>query len=189
MTDGVYELTVSAPLTGGSVFTLEGDNTNRLFVKQADFNGNGDVNLLDFSTFRYWFGQSVDNQPPLEPGTAPAYVDLNNDGEVNLLDYSDFRNNFGTSVNFSNQSGSTQTTVANDDPEGESTSTVTTLRDVSPMTEIQGSNTSHAAEVSNPAHAADVLATSVPSADSTDRRDDHDVDTLLADHTFLDGLF
>ena len=98
--EGVYDLTVRASLTGGGDFILAGDNTNKLFVKQSDFNGDSEVNLVDFSTFRYWFGQSVDSEPPLAANSAPAYVDLNRDGEINLLDFSDFRSSFGTSINF-----------------------------------------------------------------------------------------
>ena len=98
--DGVYDLTVRASLTGGGDFVLTGDNTNKLFVKQSDFNGDSEVNLVDFSTFRYWFGQSVDSEPPLATDSAPAYVDLNRDGEINLLDFSGFRNSFGTSILF-----------------------------------------------------------------------------------------
>ena len=101
MPDGVYDLTVKAPMFGGSNdYTLIGDNTNKLFVKQADWNGDSEVNLLDFSTFRYWFGTNVDSEAPLAAGTAPAYVDLNGDGEINLLDFSTFRTNFGTSTTF-----------------------------------------------------------------------------------------
>ena len=72
MGDGVYDLTVKASLTGGVDFTLRGDATNKLLVMRGDWNGDSEVNLLDFTTFRYWFGLSFGSPPPLQSGTAPA---------------------------------------------------------------------------------------------------------------------
>jgi hypothetical protein len=44
----------------------------------GDVNGDGKVNLVDFSVVAYWFGRSG----------APKTADLNGDGKVNLVDFS-----------------------------------------------------------------------------------------------------
>jgi hypothetical protein len=49
----------------------------------ADFNGDGNVNLSDYSVFRSAFGK-------VNPD-----ADFNGDGTVNLSDYSIFRSSFG----------------------------------------------------------------------------------------------
>jgi hypothetical protein len=52
----------------------------------ADFNGDGVVNLSDYSVFRSKFGAN---------GDATNDADFNGDGRVNLSDYSIFRSSFG----------------------------------------------------------------------------------------------
>ena len=44
----------------------------------GDINGDGKVNLVDFSIMAYWFGRP-------DP---PASADLNHDGKINLVDFS-----------------------------------------------------------------------------------------------------
>ena len=91
-TDGVYQIQLIDNITGGDTFTFTGNETNRFYVLKGDWNGSGGVNIQDFATFAYWFGQSVP--------TAPAYVDLNDSGGINIQDFAGFAANFGKSVAF-----------------------------------------------------------------------------------------
>jgi hypothetical protein len=45
---------------------------------KGDFNGDGKVNLIDFSILAYWYGRP----------NPPAEFDLNGDGKINLIDFS-----------------------------------------------------------------------------------------------------
>ena len=189
--DGVYDLTVKANLFGGSSdYTLTGDNTNKLFVKQADWNGDGEVNLLDFSTYRYWFGRTVDSEAPLAVDSAPAYVDLNGDGEINLLDFSSFRTNFGTSTTFpaATAPGSASSGPAGRSAEGEKT---TPQAAPSPIVETPADAMLHSdnnVKVTLNDLAEAISAARVPS--SANRPDSASaVDQLLSDDDYLSGLF
>jgi hypothetical protein len=91
--DGVYQLKLLAAITGGATFTFTGDATNKFFVLTGDWNGSGGVNIQDFATFAYWFGNDV-------PTVAPDYVDFNDSGGINIQDFSGFAANFGNSVSF-----------------------------------------------------------------------------------------
>ena len=187
MPDGVYDLTVKASLFGGSSdYTVTGDNTNKLFVKQADWNGDSEVNLLDFSTFRYWFGTNVDSETPLAAGTSPAYVDLNGDGEINLLDFSSFRTGFGTSVDFATSMDSNS--MAEVTAEGEPAPSVTNSGDALHLFRSKPATAIDAAEAIHPI-APDAFAVSLQAATDIDRDEYSVVDELLADPTFFDGLF
>lgn len=90
--DGVYQLELLSTITGGDAITITGSPTNRLFVLTGDWNGSGGVNIQDFATFAYWFGNPVP--------TAPDYVDPNGTGGVNIQDFALFAGNFGRAVTF-----------------------------------------------------------------------------------------
>lgn len=92
LSDGVYQLELLAAITGGDKFTVTGNATNKFYVLRGDWDGSGGVNIQDFATFAYWFGNSVP--------TAPDYVDTNVSGGVNIQDFSSFAANFGKSVTF-----------------------------------------------------------------------------------------
>jgi hypothetical protein len=99
-TDGVYQIELLSNITGGDTFTFTGDQTNRFYVLQGDWNGSGAVNIQDFATFAYWFGQPTT--------VAPDYVDLNGSGGINIQDFAGFRANFGRSVTFPGQASGEQ---------------------------------------------------------------------------------
>ena len=94
-TDGVYQIELLGGITGGDPFTFTGDDQNDFFVLEGDWNGSGGVNIQDFATFAYWFGEEVP--------AAPAYVDLNNSGGVNIQDFAGFAANFGRAIVFPGQ--------------------------------------------------------------------------------------
>ena len=111
LADGVYELRVLQTVTdtvgnqldgngsrngrryrNGSPAVFRGNSTNRFFKLTADYNGSGGVQIQDFATFSYWFGNA---SPP-----APAYVDLNNSGGINIQDFAGFSANFGKGITY-----------------------------------------------------------------------------------------
>lgn len=47
-------------------------------MEKADFDGDGNVNLVDFSMLMYWFNKN----------DAPVKFDLNGDGKIDLIDFS-----------------------------------------------------------------------------------------------------
>lgn len=61
----------------------------------GDFNGDGHVNLVDFSTFSVCFGVSVSSGSPSCPAPVAEACDLDGSGVVNLSDFSTFAINFG----------------------------------------------------------------------------------------------
>ena len=79
LSDGVYQLELKSALTGGDSFTFIGDRDNKFFVLTGDWNGSGAVSVLDFASFSYWFGKSVNTNTNVPPNQrlAPEYVDLN----------------------------------------------------------------------------------------------------------------
>ena len=115
-TDGVYQIELLSSITGGEAFTFTGDSTNDFFVLRGDWNGSGGVNIQDFATFAYWFGQSVP--------TAPEYVDLNNSGGINIQDFAGFAENFGRAVVFPSDAGSG---ASGESAEGELVAAINTL--------------------------------------------------------------
>ncbi|TWT91153.1 dockerin type I domain-containing protein [Stieleria varia] len=123
--DGVYQLELRPAAAGGLVQMITPDAQNRLYSLRADWNGDGGVDLLDFSSFVYWFLQ--------EDPVSPAYLDLNNDGGVDLLDFSTFVENFLKEVNLGG--GASNQLNVGSDPEGELISSVTTL---SSPTDVNG---------------------------------------------------
>ncbi len=90
--DGVYQLALFAAITGSATRTITGNSSNKLFVLRGDWNGSGSVNIQDFATFAYWFGQSAP--------TAPQYVDTNQSGGINIQDFAGFAANFGKEIVF-----------------------------------------------------------------------------------------
>ena len=95
--DGVYQLELLPAVTGGESFIIAGDADNGLYVLTADWNGSGGVNIQDFATFAYWFGQTVP--------TAPEYLDLNGSGGINIQDFAAFAANFGQEIPLPPNSG------------------------------------------------------------------------------------
>lgn len=65
---------------------------NGFFQISGNWNGDGGVSIFDFTTFAYWFAQSI-------PAT-PQYVDLNGDGGISIFDFPLFAENFGKSIVF-----------------------------------------------------------------------------------------
>jgi len=104
LADGVYRLevlptvadTAGNPMdgngdgTGGDPYIFQGDATNRFHKLAGDFNASGGVNVQDFSTLAYWFGQPVP--------AAPSYVDANNSGGINVQDFAAYAANFQKAV-------------------------------------------------------------------------------------------
>lgn len=90
--DGVYQLELMSQVTGSMPVTIKGDVGNQLYTLSGDWNGSGGVNIQDFATFAYWFGNTV--------GTAPEYVDLNGSGGINIQDFAGFAANFGKGLVF-----------------------------------------------------------------------------------------
>ncbi|MCC9599261.1 hypothetical protein LOC67_01720 [Stieleria sp. JC731] len=88
--DGRYSLTLSSQITSGPDFTYLGETFNRFLSIDGDFDGNRVVDIRDFATIAYWYGQST--------AVAPAYVDLDNSGFIDQGDYSYFAANFGKHV-------------------------------------------------------------------------------------------
>jgi hypothetical protein len=76
----------------GGLYSFVGNNENRFYRLLSEYNGDFGVSVFDFSTFSYWFGQSV--------GVAPLYADMNIDGGVSVFDFTMFSLNFGESVAF-----------------------------------------------------------------------------------------
>lgn len=99
LADGRYTLTVLASQVAGGNFdgngdgtvgdnyVLTGNPTNKLFRLFGDADGDGDVDLSDFSGFRGAFG-----------GGPSTIFDSDGDGDVDLNDFSAFRARFGTSI-------------------------------------------------------------------------------------------
>ena len=102
LSDGVYQLELKSALTGGDPFTLVGNRENQLFVLRGDWNGSGAVTVLDFASFSYWFGKSVNTNTdvPADQRLAPEYVDLNQSGAVTVLDFAGFSSNFNKLLRF-----------------------------------------------------------------------------------------
>jgi hypothetical protein len=90
LSDGVYQIDLMPRITGGQPYRYRGNTENRFFVLRGDFNGSGGVNIQDFATFSYWFGNDT--------SVAPNYVDTNDSGGVNIQDFADYAENFGKSV-------------------------------------------------------------------------------------------
>ena len=102
LSDGVYQLELKSALTGGAPFTLVGSKANGLFVLTGDWNGSGAVTVLDFATFNYWFGSSVNTNTNVDEALrlAPEYADLNHSGAVTVLDFAGFSSNFNKLLKF-----------------------------------------------------------------------------------------
>ncbi|MFT5527587.1 MAG: hypothetical protein ACI9HK_005569, partial [Pirellulaceae bacterium] len=106
LTQGVYQLEISNTITdvlgrridgngdgiGGDTYLLQGDSNNHFYQLTAEYNGDKGVSVFDFTTFSYWFGNSV--------GIAPAYADNNGDDGVSVFDFTAFSTNFGAAVKF-----------------------------------------------------------------------------------------
>ena len=102
--DGDHQLTIDATRitlfnqqldgnesgTPGTDYVFGDDAADDFFRKYGDQNGNGVVDLSDFSQFRLTFGQGTGSSGFLEG------LDFEGDGVVSLSDFSAFRLNFGT---------------------------------------------------------------------------------------------
>jgi hypothetical protein len=100
LSDGVYELQIDSSITGAAPFIHTGNDENDFFVLRGDWNGSGGVNIQDFATFGYWFGNATPR--------APEYVDLNDSGGVNIQDFALYANNFGSAQRTSAMRSSSQ---------------------------------------------------------------------------------
>ena len=96
-TDGIYQLELLASVTGGTPLVVSSTTENGFYALAGDWNGSGGVNVQDFATFAYWFGQ--------ETPTAPSYIDLNNSGGINIQDFAGFAANFGRTITMPSASG------------------------------------------------------------------------------------
>jgi serralysin len=99
--DGNYTLTiVDTKITDGSGNSLDGDGdgvagastVDSFFRLYGDADGDRDVDLFDFATFRSSFGQSS-GSPGYEAG-----MDQDGDGDIDLFDFAGFRSNFGAAL-------------------------------------------------------------------------------------------
>lgn len=93
--DGRYQLDVASTLTTGPHFTMVGDSVNRFFSIDGDFDGNRVVDIRDYATLAYWYGQTT--------AVAPAYVDLDGSGMIDQGDVSQFNDNFTLFVDLPGQ--------------------------------------------------------------------------------------
>ena len=81
---GDYDVTVA-----GQTYHLsldKGDTTYALTIHSGDFNGDGVVNMADYTVWRHTVGSTTDLR-----------ADANGDGVVNDADYGVWRSLFGTS--------------------------------------------------------------------------------------------
>jgi hypothetical protein len=60
-------------------------------TNNGDFNGDGKVNLSDYSIFRANYGQSSDPDYPVNPDYPANMTDLNGDGTTDTTDYALFK--------------------------------------------------------------------------------------------------
>ncbi len=103
LADGDFQITVDASLvnldnklldgngdgTGGDNYVFGTLSADRFYCLFGDHNGNGLVDLFDFSAFRAAYATSSSH---------PNYVqhfDVDGNGLINLFDFSRFRNNYG----------------------------------------------------------------------------------------------
>jgi len=80
---------VDGPLTGGGA-------TIAVVPAPGDFDGDGDVDLSDFTVFQLCFGGS--NNPPATTCPPGIDADLDGDGDVDLADFIIFQQNFTGSL-------------------------------------------------------------------------------------------
>ena len=87
---GRYELRLTRAITSGPEFVFAGNATNRFYSLTGDWDGNTLVDLRDFATFAYWYGQTT--------LVAPEYVDLDRSGTIDQDDFLVFANHYGRRV-------------------------------------------------------------------------------------------
>ncbi|MFT5525219.1 MAG: hypothetical protein ACI9HK_003186 [Pirellulaceae bacterium] len=106
LAEGAYSLEIlpsatnvnGVPLDGngdgitGDSYVLSANAVNQFHKLTFNFNGDTGVSVFDFTTFSYWFGETVD------PNGAPEYADLNDDAGVSVFDFTFFSENFGTGI-------------------------------------------------------------------------------------------
>ena len=99
--DGNYTLTIiDTKITDGSGNVLDGDGdgvagastVDSFFRLYGDADGDRDVDLFDFATFRSAFGSSS-GSPNFQAG-----MDQDGDGDIDLFDFAAFRSNFGAAL-------------------------------------------------------------------------------------------
>ena len=73
--------------TGGDNFTTPTTGPGRIHRLFGDADGDGDVDAVDYGTFRGAFG-----------GTSNLAFDFDGDGDVDAVDFGQFRSRFGSSV-------------------------------------------------------------------------------------------
>ena len=214
LSDGVYQLELKSALTGGVAFTLVGSRDNGLFVLRGDWNGSGAVTVLDFASFSYWFGRSVNTNTdvPADQRLAPEYVDLNDSGAVTVLDFAGFSSNFNKQLRFPGDPAGV--TAAASAAEGESLLTApphradvdgdgaVTSRDavdvidalvaladrkvISLQTDVNGDGRLTAADALT---VINRLAEDLGDQDADENDELASIDQLLSDPAFLGGLF
>ncbi len=99
--DGNYTLTiVDTKITGAGGNILDGDGdgvagastVDSFFRLYGDADGDRDVDLFDFASFRSAFGTSS-GSPSFQTG-----MDQDGDGDIDLFDFAAFRSNFGVAL-------------------------------------------------------------------------------------------
>ena len=103
LANGTYLLTIDASLVTWGGKSLDGDNDGVaggnyvygddpeevIFRKYGDVDGDEDVDLVDFASFRGAFGKAVSDP------TFPDHLDVDGNGLIDLIDFSAFRAGFG----------------------------------------------------------------------------------------------
>lgn len=73
------KITIAPFSASSTVFGGKSDKTPSIkYSIKGDLNGDGKVDLVDFSIESYWYQES----------SPPAYTDINNDGKIDLTDFS-----------------------------------------------------------------------------------------------------
>jgi hypothetical protein len=79
--------------TTGDSFLLVANGINNFHKMTFNFSGDDGVSVFDFTTFAYWFGESIE---PI--GSAPEYADVSDDDGVSVFDFTAFSDNFGKGI-------------------------------------------------------------------------------------------
>ena len=76
----------------GGVYSVSANEQTAFYELTSNYNGDTGVSVFDFTTFSYWFGNSVPR--------APVYADPSGDGGVSVFDFTAFSLSFGVGIVF-----------------------------------------------------------------------------------------